>query len=109
VDQSFEVAGVGSVVAGTVVAGAVRVGQRLLLGPTQRGGFAPVTITGIQRAQARRALGLPAPRRRGCGGLVKACACMHTRAGCCGPGPRRPPKAPACDRVLHRVLDACST
>ncbi len=54
-DQSFEVAGVGSVVAGTVVAGAVRVGQRLLLGPTQRGGFAPVTVTGIQRAQARRA------------------------------------------------------
>ena len=53
VDQSFEVAGVGSVVAGTVVAGTVRVGQRLLLGPTQRGAFAPVTVTCIQRAQAR--------------------------------------------------------
>ncbi|KAK9831512.1 hypothetical protein WJX81_004473 [Elliptochloris bilobata] len=40
-----------SVVAGTVVAGAVRVGQRLLLGPTARGAFAPVTVTCIQRAQ----------------------------------------------------------
>ena len=57
VDQSFEVAGVGSVVAGTVVSGAVRVGQRLLLGPTQRGAFAPVTVTCIQRAQARSCAG----------------------------------------------------
>ena len=62
VDQSFEVAGVGSVVAGTVVAGAVRVGQRLLLGPTQRGAFAPVTVTCIQRAQARLALKLKLSR-----------------------------------------------
>ena len=68
VDQSFEVAGVGSVVAGTVVAGAVRVGQRLLLGPTQRGAFAPVTVTCIQRAQAR-----PVPWRRCCAGPGQAC------------------------------------
>ena len=61
VDQSFEVAGVGSVVAGTVVAGAVRVGQRLLLGPTQRGAFAPVTVTCIQRAQARPCAGCGKP------------------------------------------------
>ncbi len=101
-DQSFEVAGVGSVVAGTVVAGAVRVGQRLLLGPTQRGGFAPVTVTGIQRAQARRAR-QPALCRHGCGGLVKACVCMHMRAGCCSPAPRRPHMAPAKPRVLDLV------
>jgi GTPase len=51
VDQTFEVRGVGSVVSGTVVAGAVAVGQRLLLGPNADAGFTPVIVTCIQRSQ----------------------------------------------------------
>ncbi|KAK9803002.1 hypothetical protein WJX73_009078 [Symbiochloris irregularis] len=51
VEQTFNVRGVGTVVSGTVVAGQISTGQTLKLGPTQSGGFADVTITGIQRSQ----------------------------------------------------------
>lgn len=51
VDQTFEVRGVGSVVSGTVVCGAVTLGQRLLLGPDEAGTFRGVTVTCIQREQ----------------------------------------------------------
>jgi len=50
IDQTFEVRGVGSVVAGTVVGGAIAVGQRLLLGPNAEAGFNPVIVTCIQRS-----------------------------------------------------------
>ena len=53
IDQTFEVRGVGSVVAGTVVGGAIAVGQRLLLGPNAEAGFNPVIVTCIQRSSVR--------------------------------------------------------
>ena len=53
VDQTFNVTGVGTVVSGTVIAGHIDTGQHLMLGPTPSGGFADVTVTGIQRAQVR--------------------------------------------------------
>ncbi len=43
----------GAVVSGTVVAGAVRLGQHLLLGPDDAGAFRDVTVKCIQREQAR--------------------------------------------------------
>ena len=49
VDQAFEMHGVGSVVCGTVVQGVVRAGQRLVLGPDDRGGFTPVVVRECQR------------------------------------------------------------
>ncbi|KAK9815416.1 hypothetical protein WJX72_003287 [[Myrmecia] bisecta] len=51
VDHTFKVTGVGSVVSGTVVAGAIAVGQELMLGPNEAGGFTRVAVTGIQRSQ----------------------------------------------------------
>jgi len=48
------VRGVGSVVAGTVVNGAIAVGQRLLLGPNAEAGFNPVIVTCIQRSSVCR-------------------------------------------------------
>ena len=51
VDHQFEVRGVGSVVSGTVVAGSISVGARLLLGPTSEGHFTTVAVTCIQRSQ----------------------------------------------------------
>ena len=53
VDHQFEVRGVGSVLSGTLVGGCIRVGQRLLLGPTPEGLFSSVAVTCIQRSQAR--------------------------------------------------------
>lgn len=51
VDHTFEVKGVGCVVSGTVVTGAVAVGQKLNLGPTGEGGFREVQVTCIHRSQ----------------------------------------------------------
>ncbi len=50
VDHTYDVANVGSVVAGMVVSGFIQIGQRLLLGPTKAGDFMLVEVTGIQRA-----------------------------------------------------------
>ena len=53
VDQTFEVKGVGSVISGTVVAGEICLGQRLMMGPTDEGGFATIVVSCIQRAQVQ--------------------------------------------------------
>ena len=51
VDQTLFVRGVGTVLSGTVIAGLIDTGQKLMLGPTPSGGFADVTVSGIHRAQ----------------------------------------------------------
>lgn len=51
VDHTFEVKGVGCVVSGTVVSGAVAIGQVLNLGPTGQGLFSEVQVTCIHRSQ----------------------------------------------------------
>ena len=40
-----------AVVSGTLVSGEVALNQQLLLGTTPDGGFTPVVVTSIQRAQ----------------------------------------------------------
>lgn len=47
IDSVFNVPGVGTVVAGTVMKGAIRVGSTMLLGPDRVGEFQPVTIRSI--------------------------------------------------------------
>jgi GTPase len=48
VDSTYQVPGVGPVVAGNVVRGRVRVGETMLLGPNAAGAFVPVLIRSIQ-------------------------------------------------------------
>lgn len=47
IDSVFNVPGVGTVVAGTVVQGSVKSGQTILLGPDRRGEFVPVVVRSI--------------------------------------------------------------
>ena len=47
IDSVFNVPGVGTVAAGTVVQGAVRVGDNMLLGPDVSGQFMTVTVRSI--------------------------------------------------------------
>ena len=47
IDSVFNVPGVGTVVAGTVVQGSVDAGQTILLGPDRRGEFVPVVVRSI--------------------------------------------------------------
>ncbi|EGD78764.1 hypothetical protein PTSG_11779 [Salpingoeca rosetta] len=52
VEDTFNVSGVGAVVAGMVRQGLVRTNDRLMLGPQADGSFAPVTVTSIHRNRA---------------------------------------------------------
>jgi len=47
IDQTWSIAGVGTVVGGTVMAGTIRDGQTLLLGPDGTGNFKPVTVKSL--------------------------------------------------------------
>lgn len=47
IDQTWSIAGVGTVVGGTVIGGTVRDGQTLLLGPDGTGNFKPVTVKSL--------------------------------------------------------------
>ena len=76
IDQTFEVRGVGSVVAGTVGGGGIAVGQRLLLGPNAEAGFNPVIVTCIQRSSVRLDL---AGHRDNC--YMQDCSC-HVKCSC---------------------------
>lgn len=49
VEETFNITGVGPVVAGSVREGSIRVGDELMLGPDANGSFKPVTITSIRR------------------------------------------------------------
>lgn len=49
IDEIFNVPGAGTVVSGTVMAGVIRQGQSLLLGPDPLGNFQPAQIRSIQR------------------------------------------------------------
>ena len=78
--------GVGSVVAGTVVGGAIAVGQRLLLGPNAEAGFNPVIVTCIQRSSVRLGAWLEHPATSAVnvvlGVAVRATSCLsagHTK------------------------------
>lgn len=51
VHKTFDVPKVGPVLYGTLLSGRVKVGSRLLLGPTEEGRFDPVTVASIQRSQ----------------------------------------------------------
>ena len=55
VDHTFTVTGVGTVVSGRLLAGSIRVGDQLMLGPLDSGAFTRVLVTGIQRSQVRAA------------------------------------------------------
>jgi GTPase len=47
ITESFKVSGVGTVVAGTVYRGVIRIGSMLMLGPDGFGGFRPVVVRSI--------------------------------------------------------------
>jgi GTP-binding protein 1 len=49
IDSNFFVTGVGTVVAGTVTAGIIHVGQKMLMGPDGNGNFRPVQIKSIHK------------------------------------------------------------
>lgn len=49
ITDTYSVPGVGTVVAGTMIAGRVALGSVMHLGPDSTGSFAPVTIKGVQR------------------------------------------------------------
>ena len=47
IDRVYQITGIGIVVHGTLMAGTVKKGQTLLLGPTKRGEFDLVVVKGI--------------------------------------------------------------
>lgn len=49
IDEIYSIAGVGTVVGGTVRSGTVKEGDNLLLGPADDGQFFPVTVGSIHR------------------------------------------------------------
>jgi len=51
VEDYFQVSGVGTVYAGTIHRGCLRVGQELLLGPDRRGHFCPAIVKSVHNAQ----------------------------------------------------------
>lgn len=51
IDGSYDICGVGTVYRGTIVSGAVSVGDKLLLGPLEGGSFQAVAVSGIHRSK----------------------------------------------------------
>ena len=59
INETYTVPGVGTVVSGVVTSGTIRVGDSLLLGPTDNNGrFLPTVVRGIQRKRVSLAVGV---------------------------------------------------
>lgn len=59
INETYTVPGVGTVVSGVVTSGSIRVGDSLLLGPTDHHGrFIPTVVRGIQRKRVSLAVGV---------------------------------------------------